>query len=710
MKRKQPDPALIELVEASPQPMALYGGAGDLLAASSSARADAGRLGYALDTLEDLRRAEAQTFSFRTLGDGEYTLATLRPPQPIEGGESLLTSILDASPVALIVTDFGGRVLRWNPAAERLFGYSYEEVAGRVLPMVSASEMPFFERNRDLLRAGNSVSSKPVLRRTKDGRMIDLRLSAAPVRDTEGRVVAAAVVYEDMTSMNEIVRNLGRSRAHLTHAMELASMGSWVLDFTDDSLTWSPETHRIHGTDPETFRPTREAFRALVHPDDLPRLVAAVEEAQRTGQRYTVEHRLIRPGGAMRHCRISAEPVTDETGKVVRLVGIVQDVTEFKQLQEQFLQAQKMETVGRLAGGVAHDFNNLLTIINGHSELLLMRPEIEGANHDSLQAIHEAGLRASSLTKQLLTMGRKQISEYQSLDLNQVAEDGCRVIRRLIGEDVRLEIDFDSSPLPLHADPGQLHQVLLNLAVNAREAMPGGGTLRIGTRRLESGPPPDVAVSRPAGDVWAEFSVSDTGVGMDRQVMARLYEPFFTTKEATRHSGLGLPTVYSVIHQHGGAVAVESEPGKGTTFRVFLPISDKPAGDPNGEDGSKARSTARILLVEDQPAVRAVVRAMLESLGYEVEEFASPEAALGHLAAVADTDLLVTDMVMPGMNGGEVAKRARLIKPGLPVLFISGYAGPTNDSLPSGGGPSEFLAKPFHPTDLSKKIARLLPA
>jgi len=710
MKSKPPDPALIELVETSPQPMALYDRAGALLAASASARDDAGRLGYSLDTLAELMRAESQTCSARTLGGGRYTLAALQAPQPIDGGESLLTSILDASPVALIVTDFAGRVLRWNPAAERLFGYSYEEVEGRVLPMVSAAEMPFFEKNRDLVRAGGLVSSKPVQRRTKDGRVIDLRLSAAPVRDSEQRVVAAAVVYEDMTSMNEIVRSLERSRAHLTHAMELASMGSWVLDFTDDSLTWSPETHRIHGTDPESFQPSRAAFRAMVHPEDRPRLVAAVERAQRTGQRYTVEHRLIRPDGAMRHCRISAEPVKNKAGEVVRLVGIVQDVTEFKQLQEQFLQAQKMETVGRLAGGVAHDFNNLLTIINGHSELLLMRSELKGASHDSLQAIHEAGLRASSLTKQLLTLGRKQMSEYQSLDLNRVAEEGCRVIRRLIGEDVRLEMDLDPSPLPLHADPGQIHQVLLNLAVNAREAMPGGGTLRIGTRRLEHGPPPDVAVPRAERGAWAEFSVSDTGVGMDKQVMARLYEPFFTTKEATRHSGLGLPTVYSVLHNHGGAVTAESEPGKGATFRAFLPLREALAGNPEGEDRPKARLTARILLVEDQPAVRAVVRAMIESLGCDVDEFASPQAALDHLAAAADIDLLVTDMVMPGVNGGEVARWARQIKPGIPVLFISGYAGPANHPLPNGGGPSEFLAKPFHPADLANKIAKLLPA
>ncbi len=710
MKSKPPDPALLELVETSPQPMALYDAAGDLLAASASAREDAGRLGYSIETLEELRRAEGLAFSTRSLGDGDYTLATHQPPPPIDGGESLLTSILDASPVALIVTDFEGRVLRWNPTAERLFGYSYEEVAGRVLPMVPASEMPFFENNRDLVRAGVLVSSKPVVRRTKDGKMIDLRLSAAPVRDAAGRVVAAAVVYEDMTSMNEIVRNLERSRAHLTHAMELASMGSWVLDFTDDSLTWSPETHRIHGTDPETFRPSRKAFRAMVHPDDLPRLSEAVSRAQRTGERYTVEHRLIRPDGELRHCRISAEPVKDESGRVVKLVGIVQDVTGFKQLQEQFLQAQKMEAAGRLAGGVAHDFNNLLTIINGHSELLLMRESFHGKDRDSLQAIHEAGLRASSLTKQLLTLGRKQISEYKSLDLNQVAEEGCRVFRRLIGEDIQLQVDLDPSPLPLRADPGQLHQVLLNLVVNAREAMPGGGMLTIRTRRLESGPPPEVALPQPASGPWAEFSVSDTGVGMDKQVMARLYEPFFTTKESTRHSGLGLPTVYSVIHQHGGAVTVDSEPGAGTTFSAYLPIREPAAGEPAGENGMAGRTSAKIVLVEDQPAVRAVVRAMLESLDYDVDEFASPEAALEQLAVASDFDLLVTDIVMPGINGGEVAKRARLIKPGLPVLFISGYAGPANDSLPDSGGPSDFLAKPFHPKDLAAKIAKLLPA
>ena len=387
----------------------------------------------------------------------------------------------------------------------------------------------------------------------------------------------------------------------------------------------------------------------------------------------------------------------------------MQDVTGYRQLEDQFLQAQKLETVGRLASGVAHDFNNLLTIINGHAELLLVRGGQSTASRDSLQAIHDAGLRAASLTRQLLTLGRKQPAELRRIDLNQVIDEGGRVIRRLIGEDIELEIDASAKPLPVTADPGQLHQVILNLAVNAREAMPGGGRLTISSRRLDSLPAEYGEPGERRAGGWAELSVSDTGQGMDEVVRARVFEPFYSTKQKAHHSGLGLSTVYGIVQQHGGRIRIQSQPGCGTAVSAVFPVDETSQVEASAAGPSRAPAPGtRVVVVEDQPAVRAVVYTMLESLGYEVEEFASPEAALERIGDGTGVELLVTDLVMPGMGGREVAERARAILPDLPVLFMSGYAEPEQEPDTGGPAPTDFLAKPFHPNELAERVARLL--
>ncbi len=709
MQPRPTDPALIELVLAARRPMALYGGDGTLIAASPAAHEEASRLGSPIDPLDAMTQPARSLFSFVSLQGGRYTLASGEAPAPPSGGEPLLTRILDACPAAVAVLDTKGRVVQWNPAAERMYGYTMEQLEGRVLPVVMRTDIQAFEEKLRTVLAGGSITGIQLRRRKKDGTPLEIRLSASPVRDSQGQVAAIVAAYEDVTELNEMVRSLERTKAHLFHAQSLASMGSWVLDFPGDSLTWSPEVHRIHGTDPSTFRPTREAFRAMVHPADLPALNAAVERARKTGEPYAVEHRLIRSNGEIRHCRLSAEPLRDESGAVVKLIGIVQDVTGYKQLQEQFLQAQKLESVGRLAGGVAHDFNNLLTIINGHAELLLMKAQAGSAERDSLDAIHEAGLRAASLTRQLLTLGRKQPVELRRIDLNQIIEEGSRVIQRLIGEDIQFEVVLAYSPLYVKADPGQIHQVLLNLAVNAREAMPGGGRLAIRSKRLDGGAPAYVLGQHPKDCQWVELSVSDTGQGIGDEAGARIFEPFFTTKEAARHSGLGLSTVYSVIVQHGGGVTFESVPGQHTTFRAALPLdhSDLASDAPSAAVPAPATG-ARVIVVEDQPAVRAVVCTMLAAMGCDVEDFASPEAALIRTADPLEIDLLVTDLVMPGMGGRELARRARESRPGLPVLFMSGYDEPPDDPTLARDSMADFVAKPFNPKELAAKVSSLL--
>lgn len=701
----QYDPAFAEFVRRAPWPVALFGPGGEVIAASRPAAGIAARAGVAVESFEEAARAAGYATKVTALSGGLFTVAA-ESPDALAG---MSEAIIDACPVSLVVLDLDGRVLKWNPAAERMYGFSAEEVLGRLLPVVPEHERGTFHEHISTLIEGGTLNGIPLKRRHKDGRMMDLRLSAAGVRNPAGEIACIVAAYEDLTELNETVRDLQRSQAQLQHAQSLASMGNWTLDLTDDTLTWSPEVHRIHGTDPATFHPTRAAFRALVHPEDLPTVNTAIERAKRTGEPYAVENRVIRPDGAIRYCRLSAEPVKDASGTVVKLFGIVQDVTSHIQLRDQFLQSQKLETVGRLASGVAHDFNNLLTVINGHAELLLMRSKPEDTIRDSLQAIHDAGLRAASLTRQLLTLGRKQQAELRRVDLNQVIDEGGRVIRRLIGEDIELEIDVTAQPLIVTADPGQLHQVILNLAVNAREAMPGGGRLTISSRKLgklslEYGEP-DTDRRRS----WAELSVSDTGHGMDDSIRARVFEPFFSTKQNTGHSGLGLSTVYGIVQQHGGRIRVQSQAGRGTTVSVVFPVEEMTQTEGQRQEHPRAFSSGmRVVLVEDQPAVRAVVCAMLESLGYGVEEFASPEAALKRIGDGTGLDLLVSDLVMPGMAGREMARRARETVPALPVLFISGYAEPEQEPDANNTAPTDFLAKPFHPNELASRVAQLL--
>jgi PAS domain S-box-containing protein len=384
---------------------------------------------------------------------------------------------------------------------------------------------------------------------------------------------------------------------------------------------------------------------------------------------------------------------------------------DLHRVESQLRQSQKMEGVGRLAGGIAHDFNNLLTIINGYSELLAQRLP-KGPNRDMIVEMGRAGERAAELTRQLLAYSRKQILQTRVFDLNAAVADQARMLRRLIGEDITMTLDLSARHARVCADPGQTEQVLMNLTVNARDAMPRGGTLTVRTADLSfEDLPSDIDASvRPGPFVLLE--VSDTGTGMPPEVRSRVFEPFFTTKGVGKGTGLGLATVQGVVRQHGGHVAVESEPGRGSTFRVYLPRIVTEAGPAAAHDrpAPKApRGQGTVLLAEDEEGVRRLTRAILESNGYEVLEAPDGASALEvvyrHPGAV---DLLVSDVIMPGMNGAELAKAVRSIRPDLRVLLMSGY---TEESLFRRGGDTvreEVLNKPFTPEELARRVSELM--
>jgi PAS domain S-box-containing protein len=429
-----------------------------------------------------------------------------------------------------------------------------------------------------------------------------------------------------------------------------------------------------------------------------------------TGQPMDVEDAFPTPDGLRYfHTRLTPELAPD--GRVYSVLSLARDITERRNLEEQLLQAQKMEAVGRLAGGVAHDFNNLLTAIMGYSELALDALPEDHPEHNHIEEIRKAGERAAALTRQLLAFSRKQIFEPEVLCLNEVVSGMTKMLKRMIPEDVELVAVLDPGLERVKLDPTQMEQVLLNLAVNARDAMPGGGKLTLETANVEL----DVAYAKSHPEVqpghYVMLAVSDTGCGMDEATKARIFEPFFTTKEKSKGTGLGLSTVYGIVKQSGGSIFVYSEPGKGTAFKIYLPRVEEALEPQRASAGPREqpKGAETVLVAEDDETLRRLIYEILQSSGYAVLEAGRGEEAL-RLAGehAGPIHLLITDMVMPGMGGREVAGRLAALRPGTRVLFVSGY---TDDAIVRHGvleSGLAFLQKPFVPEALLRKVREVL--
>jgi len=451
-------------------------------------------------------------------------------------------------------------------------------------------------------------------------------------------------------------------------------------------------------------------FEQLVHSDDLPLALELLSSVARGEPRPVNPFRIRTRKGDYRVGEFAATPQYRE-GQLAGILGICRDVTERLSLEQQLRQAQKMEAVGRLAGGVAHDFNNILTAITGYADLLLEDLGTTDRRRDDIAEIRKAAERAAGLTRQLLAFSRQQVMQVRVLDLNDVVADTQNMLGRLLGEDIALVTRLDPALGAVKADPGQLEQVIMNLAVNARDAMPGGGKLTIETANAELD---DTYVrehfpARPGSYVM--LAVSDTGTGMSDEVQSHLFEPFFTTKEKGKGTGLGLATVYGIVKQSGGYIWVYTEPGHGTTFKIYLPrVAGAPAQRASGPKASPVGAgTETVLLAEDEAAVRAVARHALERQGYTVLEASSGEAALDlaerHSGRI---HLLLTDVIMPGMNGRALALRLSELRPDLRVVYMSGY---TEEAITRHGVLEPgltYVQKPFTPEGLARKVREVL--
>jgi two-component system cell cycle sensor histidine kinase/response regulator CckA len=436
-----------------------------------------------------------------------------------------------------------------------------------------------------------------------------------------------------------------------------------------------------------------------------------VDEFQRTGRVDGFEVRWKRNDGAAITVRISGRAVASEHEPADVLEAIAEDITERRVLEDQFRQSQKMEAVGRLAGGIAHDFNNLLTVVSGYTEVLLEQLSPANPLHAKAEAIQQASDRATTLTRQLLAFSRKQLLQLKVVDVNAIVQDMERLLRPLIGEDIELTTHLAPSIGCTRADAGQLEQVIMNLVVNAKDAMTRGGKISISTASVtldESYRPENTFIKH---GPYVMISVSDTGHGMDRETQARIFEPFFTTKEKGKGTGLGLSTVYGIIKQSGGYVFVQSEQGRGTVFTMYFPRIDEPTETAGAAPATLTAGggSETILLVEDEESVRQLIRETLESRGYQVLEAGNGQAALALAALRSDTiHLVITDVVMPGLSGHELVQQLLTVRPKTKVLYLSGHAQEAVSTSLAPEGPQAFLQKPFTLQNLSRKVREVL--
>jgi PAS domain S-box-containing protein len=615
---------------------------------------------------------------------------------------------------AVITTDDRGRVASLNPAAESLTGWALGEAVGAPLAAVfkivnEQTRHPVESPDGRALAEGGVVGlADHTILIARDGTERPIDDSAAPIRDAAGTTLGVVLIFRDVTRRRVAEDALRVSERRLRAFFEATTVGLVEVSTTGRILQANDAFCRMVGYAPAELPGTSAAD--LVFPDDRSEVR---DQYERVGNGpsgvFEADRRYRRKDGSALWARVSAVAVRDEVGRPGWVSAVVIDLTERKKLEEQVRQAEKLEAVGRLAGGVAHDFNNLLTVINGYGQVVLARLPEGDATRDMVQQMTAAGERAARLTAQLLAFSRNAIVEPKVLDLNEVVSRSAQLLRRLIGEDVALATVLAPGLSRVKADPTQVDQVLMNLAVNAKDAMPRGGRLTIETRdvRLRA---EDAAMypDLPPGG-YVQLAVSDTGAGMTEDVKTRLFEPFFTTKEQGKGTGLGLAVVHGVVEQSGGRVDVYSELGVGTTFKILLPAVGAAPTGPSDVVRIAPEGAETVLLVEDEDGVRKFVRLALEGQGYTVLEAAEGREAIRVAEGYAGPiHLLMTDVVMPGMGGREAAAAIRAQRADLKVLFVSGY---TDDAVVRHGiveATDAFLQKPFTPVSLARKIRAVL--
>ncbi len=682
--------------------------------------------------IDDQKRAEAELRQARSgleskvaertaeLTESNAALQTENAERKrVEESLRLLNSAVEQANESILITDAqldlpGPRILFVNPAFTKMTGYSAEEAIGKTPRILQGprTDKAVLSRLRHNLQRGEAFAGEAINYR-KDGSEFDLEWQVAPIRDASGIITHFVAIQHYITARAKAENALRESNEKFHLLADNITDVFWIRSPDMRQVHYvSPAFERIWGRPVESLYANPQQWADFILPEDRDRVVGAFAALKGEPPSLDIEYRIVRPGGEIRWMRARGFQVRDAADKLIRHIGIVTDITERKRFDAHLFQSQKLETVGKLAGGIAHEFNSILTAIIGHSDLLLQDFPAGSPFARNATEINEAARRAATLTRQLLAYGRKQILQPVILDLNLIITGMEVILRQIIGDEVNLHVIAAPGLHAVKADAGQIEQVIINLAVNGREAMPNGGKLTFETADVHfdqdgMGRDPELKPGH-----YVMLAITDTGAGMSAEVKARLFEPFFTTKAIGQGTGLGLSTCHGIVKQSGGHISVYSELGRGTTFKIYLPQVEQQAKFfiPRPDSQDLPRGTETILLVEDDPALLKLAVILLRRLGYTVLPAANGVEALSlrQKGRVGHIDLLFTDVVMPHMGGKELADRVRASFPHTRILFTSSY---TEHAIVHQGVLDKgvaLLQKPFTPSALARKVREVL--
>jgi two-component system, cell cycle sensor histidine kinase and response regulator CckA len=636
-------------------------------------------------------------------------------------GVTDLSSYFAAHPEAVLECARLVKIVQVNQATVELAeGTSEEEFLANLGDTFTSETYDLFAQELVALAAGQTRFAGETVGKTLRGRVVNytIQLSVAPgAKDTWSKVL---ISVSEITERKRAEEALRAAEAKYRTLVEQLPLVTYAVDLKSGAVIYvSPQIEELLGYPAARWLSENEGWYSALHPDDRDSVLAATKLAHVESKAFSGEYRLVASNESVVWVRDEATIVRDERGRPLFAQGFLLDISDRQRAQEdhdrlesELRQAQRLEAIGRLAGGVAHDFNNVLAAIIGFAKLLLRELPADSPQRERAEHIARAGDRAAALTQQLLAFSRRQLLTPQVLNLNDVIGDVRLLLERLIGEDIRLEVVLDPQLGNVKADPGQLAQVILNLAVNARDAMPTGGRLLIKTMNVDTGDPDPVGNGDRNPRAGVAFSISDTGHGMDESTQAQAFDPFFTTKETGKGTGLGLATVYGIVTQSGGTIHVDSTPGQGTTFTIQLPRTQSPAVPATGSGATTEESldgSETILLVEDDDDVRAFVKDVLEQHGYRVLVAALPSEAIAIAARwTAEIDVLLTDVVMPEMSGRELCEALAAGRPTMRTLYMSGY---TDEALGHHGVLGEqfaLIGKPFTAAALARRLREIV--
>ncbi len=619
---------------------------------------------------------------------------------------------------AIFRCDREGFPTSWNEGVERVLGYGEKEFIGLPPEAIFTPEDVAAGVPEQELRhaAANGAASDDRWMMRRDGQRFFAAGITTAIRDARGGLTGFTKVMRDQTAWKLTEDRLRQSETRYRLVARASREAIWDWNLVTDELEWNDALEGLFGYPLDEVARTARWWQQRIHPDDRERMLSSIRDAiESDAEFWNADYRFQRADGEYAQVIDRGLIARDESGRACRMLGTMADVTERRRAEEQLAQAQRMEAVGRLAGGIAHDLNNMLTAIVGYSTFVEQGLAGDAPARADVREIRRAADRSAALTRSLLAFARREIIQPRAIDLHGVIRDLERMLRPALGESIEIELQLAPGEAIVFADRARLEQVLLNLALNARDAMPAGGRLGIATSMVTLGP--DAELRHPGVDInrgsYHRLTISDTGHGMDQATLARIFEPFYTTKPAGEGTGLGLSTVYGTVKQAGGYVWAYSEPGHGTTFSVYLPaISAIPHAEQrqSGQLRVAEGGSETILVVEDEPTVLALACRTLIAEGYRCLRATSAPEALDILERPGSIDLILTDIVMPGGNGADLAEQAMVMRPGIRVLYSSGF---TDDDvvrrgLMEPGRP--FIQKPWSPRELLERVRALLDA